>query len=65
MKMVLRDPRGIKTCCFRVDDLRCREAISFRRTHVVEQSREKTQSLQIWQMIHEALRSDQTGSASR
>ena len=55
VKMVLRDPCGIKAGGFRVNDLRCRQAISFRGWHIVEQPREKTQSLQIWQTIHDDL----------
>jgi hypothetical protein len=45
MEVMLRDPSGIKTCCFRVPDLLCRQTISFGRRRLIEKPREKAQSL--------------------
>jgi hypothetical protein len=55
VKMVLRDPRGIKACLLGVPDLLCRQTVSFRRRRIIEKPREKPQPLQICKTLHEDL----------
>jgi hypothetical protein len=68
MKMVLRDPRGIKPYAFGMPDLLCRQAISLRWRRVLEEPRKKAKSLQkakslrICQTLHEDLRTGMRAS---
>jgi hypothetical protein len=63
MKMVLRDPSGIKAGFFRVQDLLRRQAISFGWQRIIEKPCKKSQSLQIGERLHEGLRDGRGRSA--